>query len=129
MTNSKTSTTLRGFPPLHGYANRPQRRLSRLLAPRRDLPDNFGPRTTCYNRFVRWRRADVRDKLMSALAGTHSAAVQMIDHVDCSRASTSGVHHTEPETVDGTVTRWIDQHDSCARRYERLARPARADSR
>src|SRR4051812_40336640 len=26
-------------------------------APWRDLPDHFGPYTTCYNRFVRWRRA------------------------------------------------------------------------
>jgi len=26
-------------------------------APWRDLPDMFGPYTTCYNRFVRWRRA------------------------------------------------------------------------
>ena len=26
-------------------------------APWRDLPENYGPRTTCYNRFVRWRRA------------------------------------------------------------------------
>ena len=28
-------------------------------APWRDLPHNFGPYTTCYNRFVRWRRAGV----------------------------------------------------------------------
>jgi hypothetical protein len=28
-------------------------------APWRDLPDRYGPRTTCYNRFVRWRRAGV----------------------------------------------------------------------
>ena len=28
-------------------------------APWRDLPVNFGPYTTCYNRFVRWRRAGV----------------------------------------------------------------------
>jgi transposase len=48
-------------------------------APWRDLPDNFGPYTTCYNRFVRWRRAGVWAKLMSALAGAHDAAVQMID--------------------------------------------------
>src|SRR5262245_6758987 len=33
-------------------------------APRRDLPDNFGPYTTCYNRFVRWRRAGVWAKIM-----------------------------------------------------------------
>jgi transposase len=28
-------------------------------APWRDLPKAFGPYTTCYNRFVRWRRAGV----------------------------------------------------------------------
>ena len=48
-------------------------------APWRDLPVDFGPYTTCYNRFVRWRRAGVWAKLMSALAGAHDAAVQMID--------------------------------------------------
>src|SRR4029450_800029 len=48
-------------------------------APWRDLPDNFGPYTACYNRFVRWRRAGVWAKIMSALAGAHDAAVQMID--------------------------------------------------
>jgi transposase len=46
-------------------------------APWRDLPDNFGPYTTCYNRFVRWRRAGVWGKIMNALAGAHDAAVQM----------------------------------------------------
>jgi transposase len=48
-------------------------------APWRDLPSNFGPYTTCYNRFVRWRRAGVWAKLMSAMADAHDAAVQMID--------------------------------------------------
>jgi transposase len=43
-------------------------------APWRDVPDNFGPYTTCYNRFVRWRRAGVWAKIMSALAGAHDAA-------------------------------------------------------
>ena len=48
-------------------------------APWRDLPDNFSPYTTCYNRFIRWRRAGVWAKIMSALADAHDAAVQMID--------------------------------------------------
>jgi transposase len=48
-------------------------------APWRDLPNNFGPYTTCYNRFVRWRRAGVWDQLMNALTADHDAAVQMID--------------------------------------------------
>jgi transposase len=50
----------------------------RLGAPWRDLPESFGPHTTCYNRFVRWRRAGVWDRIMDALAGAHDAAVQMI---------------------------------------------------
>ena len=37
-------------------------------APWRDLPDAFGPYTTCYNRFVRWRRAGVWAAIMNALA-------------------------------------------------------------
>jgi transposase len=48
-------------------------------APWRDLPDDFGPYTTCYNRFVRWRRAGVWSRIMNALATAHDASVQMID--------------------------------------------------
>jgi transposase len=51
----------------------------RAGAPWRDLPDTFGPYTTCYNRFVRWRRAGVWSRIMNALARSHDAAVQMID--------------------------------------------------
>jgi transposase len=48
-------------------------------APWRDLPRSFGPYTTCYNRFVRWRRASVWSRIMDALAAAHDATVQMID--------------------------------------------------
>ena len=47
-------------------------------APWRDLPNVFGPYTTCYNRFVRWRRAGVWSRIMDALAKAHDASVQMI---------------------------------------------------
>jgi transposase len=45
----------------------------------RDLPASYGPHTTCYNRFVRWRQAGIWDNIMSALATAHGAAMQMID--------------------------------------------------
>src|SRR6478672_4127569 len=32
-----------------------------------------------YNRFVRWRKANVWDRIMNALSADHDAAVQMID--------------------------------------------------
>ena len=37
-------------------------------APWRDLPKVYGPRTTCYNRFVRWQRAGIWQNIMNALA-------------------------------------------------------------
>jgi transposase len=48
-------------------------------APWRDLPERYGPRTTCYNRFVRWRKAGVWDRLMDAITKDHDGRVQMID--------------------------------------------------
>jgi transposase len=60
----------------------------------RDLPEIYGPCTTCYNRFVRWRRAGVWDQIMDALAAAHVAAVQMFDtsvvRVHQHRACTAG---------------------------------------
>lgn len=43
----------------------------RFGAPWRDLPERYGPRTTCYNRFVRWRQTSVWDRLMAAISAAH----------------------------------------------------------
>ncbi|MCP1470481.1 transposase [Sphingobium sp. OAS761] len=48
-------------------------------APWRDLPERYGPRTTCYNLFVRWRKAGVRDRLMDTITAAHDGDIQMID--------------------------------------------------
>lgn len=48
-------------------------------APWRDLPERYGPRTTCYNRFIRWRKAGVWDRLMDAITAAYDGDIQMID--------------------------------------------------
>ena len=48
-------------------------------APWRDLPERYGPYTTCYNRFNRWRKKGVWDRLMDAVAQACDGNVQMID--------------------------------------------------
>lgn len=48
-------------------------------SPWRDLPERYGPYTTAYNRFNRWRKAGVWDKLMDAIIAAHDGKVQMID--------------------------------------------------
>jgi transposase len=41
--------------------------------------ERYGPRTTCYNRFVRWRKAGVWDRMMDAITAAHDGDIQMID--------------------------------------------------
>ena len=93
-------------------------------APWRDLPVCYGPRTTCYNRFVRWRRAGVWGRIMDSLAAAHDTAVQMID------ASIVRVHQhaaciarNRSESM-GRLTRRIDQQNSCCGGHERAACPS-----
>jgi transposase len=63
-------------------------------APWRDLPERYGPRTTCYNRFVRWRKAGVWDRLMDAVSAAHDGqaatakkGVQILVSVEAEAAS------------------------------------------
>src|ERR1700734_2908295 len=48
-------------------------------SPWADVPERYGPPTTIYNRFNRWRKAGVWDKLMDAIIKAHDGKVQMID--------------------------------------------------
>ena len=48
-------------------------------SPWRDLPERYGPYTTVYNRFNRWRKAGIWDRLMDAVVNAHDGRVQMID--------------------------------------------------
>ena len=41
----------------------------RTGVPWRDLPERYGPYTTVYNRFNRWTKAGVWDRLMDAANG------------------------------------------------------------
>ena len=51
----------------------------RTGAPWRDLPGRYGPYTTAYNRFNRWRKAGIWDRLMDAVVKGHDGKVQMVD--------------------------------------------------
>lgn len=48
-------------------------------SPWADIPDRYGPYTTCYNRFVRWRKAGVWDQLLKAVSEAYDGKIQMID--------------------------------------------------
>lgn len=51
----------------------------RTGAPWADIPERYGPHMTCYNRFVRWRKARVWDRILQAVSEAYDGDVQMID--------------------------------------------------
>ena len=48
-------------------------------SPWADIPERYGPSTTCYNRFVRWAKNDVWDGIFEAISKAYDGDLQMID--------------------------------------------------
>lgn len=51
----------------------------RTGSPWADVPERYGPYTTCYNRFVRRRKAGVWDRLLAAVSKAFDDDIVMID--------------------------------------------------
>ena len=51
----------------------------RTGSPWADIPERYGPSTTCYNRFVRWRRLGVWDHIFDAVSAAYDGDLQSID--------------------------------------------------
>ncbi|TAY65536.1 IS5 family transposase [Rhizobium leguminosarum] len=57
-------------------------------APWRDVPQRYGPYTTCYNRFRRWMKAGIWDSLMDVITSASRDRITMID------GTSVRVHHS-----------------------------------
>ena len=51
----------------------------RTGSPWAEVPERYGPSTTCYNRSVRWRKAGVWDRLLAAVSAAFKGEIVMID--------------------------------------------------
>ena len=51
----------------------------RTGSPWRDLPERYGPYTTCYNRFNRWAKSGVWLRIFEALARHSPQSLHLID--------------------------------------------------
>ena len=60
----------------------------RTGAPWADLPERYGPHTTCYNRFRRWTKSGVWDRIMDAITEAYDGNLRMID------GTSVRVHHS-----------------------------------
>ncbi len=89
-------------------------------APGRDLPETYGPRTTCYNRFVRWRRAGIWDQIMDVLGAGHDA---------CACTSMGRLYRGQQSPGYGALTRRPDEQDSRDGGHQWPAGPSRPHTR
>jgi len=62
------------------------------------IPERYGPSTTCYNRFVRWRKAGVWDRLLAAVSAAFEGEIVMIDST-CVRVHQHGATGKKGEPV------------------------------
>lgn len=58
-------------------------------APWAEVPERYGPSTTCYNRFIRWRKAGVWDRLLAAVSAGFNGELVMINST-CMRVHQHG---------------------------------------
>ncbi len=90
----------------------------RTGAPWADIPERYVPYTTCVNRFNRWRKAGVWDRLLKAVSEAYDGDIQMID-------SSSIRVHQHAANAKKRRTIWL--HGSLARRPDH--ENSRADRR
>ena len=72
-------------------------------SPWRELPERYGPYTTCYNRFRRWTKAGVWDRIMDAITDAHGGDVRMID------GTSVRVHHSAATLKKATRIDVLDE--------------------
>ncbi|EJT06368.1 hypothetical protein RCCGE510_04537 [Rhizobium sp. CCGE 510] len=72
-----------------------------------DLPERYGPYTICYNRFVRWRKADDADSRSivgrQCIRYQHSSRLRKREH--SRKAKPQGRLLLQPEFIAG-ITSW-----------------------
>ena len=97
----------------------------RTGAPWADIPERYGPHTTCVNRFNRWRKAGVWDRILQAVSKAYDGKLQMID------SSSIRVHQhaangqkNDAIPLHGSLAGRIDHQNPCAGRCLRAAHPA-----
>jgi transposase len=87
----------------------------RTGAPWRDLPERYGPRTTVYNRYVRWGRRGVWKAVFDALAHEVKDSLIFID------SSIVKAHRAAAGSKRGNWQKVLDAHGEVARvRFTRL---------
>ena len=80
----------------------------RTGAPWRDLPERYGPRTTAYNRYVRWGERGVWREIFEALVTECEDALVFVD------SSIVKAHRAAAGAKGGSFNKVLDAHAAVA---------------
>ena len=104
----------------------------RTGSPWADLPERYGPSTTCYNRFVRWQKASVWARLLEAVSEAYDGDIIMIDST-CVRVHQHAATGKKGDEDDGGMGRsrgdltrrkmWRTLLNMASRHHDKAAAP------
>jgi transposase len=112
----------------------------RTGSPWADIPERYGPYTTCYNRFVRWARIGVWDRIFAAVSAAYEGSEQSVDsssirvHQHGANAKRGAQKAPEPPIwLTFEPSAWAfagrpDHQDPCRHRRARPADRSQADA-
>ena len=111
----------------------------RTGSPWGDIPKRYGPYTTCYNRFVRWRKLGVWDKIFEAVSKAYEGDVRWSTPLRSGSTSTRPTAKGGPrgspgwgrpcKPMHGALTRRIDHQNPRGGRCQRQSVHAETDGR
>ena len=84
----------------------------RTGSPWADIPERYGPSSTCYNRFVRWRKLGVWDRIFEAVSAAYDGDLQMVDsssirvHQHAANTKRGASHRAPPPGTALTPDAW-----------------------
>jgi transposase len=85
----------------------------RTGAPWRDIPERYGPWSTCYDRFCRWRRNGTWDRILAHLHSRSDTVGEVVweisidSTINRAHQHAAGAHHqpAKPDQKGGSSTR------------------------
>jgi len=88
-----------------------------------DLPEQYGPPTTIYNRFNRWTYAGHWDRIMEAVADVHNVDMVMVDGTSIRAHHSATTLKKRPASLPRALTRRVRHKNSCTYEPGRSADP------
>jgi transposase len=73
-------------------------------SPWADLPERYGPYTTVYNRFNRWQKVGVWDRLMDAIIAAYEARCETLQMIDSTSVRVHQQAAAQKNRVEITVS-------------------------